>query len=75
MLTKQANKNSGWATASRSGTMERCMKGSGLKTKHLVEVLFGMLKETYMLVSFSKTKPTVLESILMSTEADTQVSG
>mgnify|MGYP005622905353 FL=1 len=57
-LTKRLSKSLGWATVSRSGTMEQFMKVSGLTIRHQVAERFGMLRGTFMLVSFSKTRPT-----------------
>lgn len=62
-------------TEYRNGTMEPYMRDSGMTTKRVVKARSGMLKETYMWVSFKTIKLMALENILTSTGANILASG
>jgi hypothetical protein len=62
-------------TAFRNGATAPSTKDSGKTTKHAGKALSGMLRATYISVNLKMTKLMDLESILMLTEVNTQVSG
>jgi len=70
MLTRR-----GADTVYRNGSMELFTKENGKTTKQKEEVLSGMLRVTFMLVTSKLTKPTVLVYTLMSMAQGMKDSG